>query len=255
VTAPVPAVIDVGEEDFQAEVLDRSASLPVVVDFWAAWCAPCRALTPVIEKVARAHAGRVVLAKLDADSSPNLVGLFGVHGIPAVKAFRDGEVIAEFVGARPPEAVESFFAGLSHPGVDELIAAGDEPSLRRALELEPRRTVAAAALARLLHERGDGVQALALLGGLAGSRRADGAAARIRLEILDPPLLTDAFAALDAGDLEHAVDLLLAELPSAGAQRADVHRVIAAVLTAAGVDHPLARAWRARLSDAVAGTR
>jgi len=102
-------VIDVDEGDFQVEVLDRSASLPVVVDFWAEWCAPCRALGPVLERAADAREGEVVLAKCDGDANPNLVRYFGVHGIPAVKAFRDGEVVAEFVGVRSPAQVESFF--------------------------------------------------------------------------------------------------------------------------------------------------
>lgn len=109
-------VIDVDEGDFQAEVLDRSAELPVVVDFWAAWCAPCLALGPILERAAAAREGVVVLAKLDGDANPNLVRYFGVHGIPAVKAFRDGKIVAEFVGARSPAEVDAFFDEITAPG-------------------------------------------------------------------------------------------------------------------------------------------
>jgi putative thioredoxin len=243
-------VIDVGESDFQAEVLDRSANVPIVVDFWAEWCAPCRALGPVLERAAATREGTVVLAKVDGDASPNLVRYFEVHGIPAVKAFRDGEVIAEFVGARPPAEVESFFDAVTATEADALIAAGDEASLRRALELAPRRSVAAVALARLVGE-GDSEAALDILARLPGSVRATGAAARIRLERETTSAdLTGAFAALDAGETERALDLLLTSLAATDGPRDELRQVIAAALSDMGVAHPLAREWRQRLAQA-----
>ena len=96
-----------------------------------------------------------MLAKLDTDANPQLAQAFGIQGIPAVKAFKDGQVVDEFVGAQPPAAVERFFDGLVPCEADALVAAGDEASLRRALELQPGRADAAVALARLLHRRGE----------------------------------------------------------------------------------------------------
>src|SRR3954454_21214751 len=173
-------VIDVTEETFQTEVLDRSKELPVVVDFWADWCGPCKQLTPALEKAASAREGKVVLAKVDVDANPRLSAAFQVQGIPAVKAFRDGRIADEFVGAQPPPQVERFFDGLVPSEADALVEQGDEASLRRALELDPSRADAAVALARILHGRDEDDDALAILSNVSGSFAADGLAARIR---------------------------------------------------------------------------
>src|ERR1700683_3413883 len=100
--------MDVSESTFQTAVIERSHELPVVVDFWAEWCGPCRQLSPVIERAVADRAGKVELAKVDTDANPQLSRAFGIQGIPAVKAFRDGKVVAEFVGAQPPAQVASF---------------------------------------------------------------------------------------------------------------------------------------------------
>jgi putative thioredoxin len=244
-------VIDVTEQTFQAEVLDRSDEVPVVVDFWAAWCGPCRQLTPLLEREAGRHEGDVVLAKVDTDAYPRLSQAFRVQGIPAVKAFKGGQVVDEFVGAQPPPAVERFFDRLVPSEAERLAAAGDEASLRRAVELEPARAEAAVPLARILLERGERAEALEVLANVSGSFQAEGLAARIRLEERGEPDLSAAWQALDAGERERAVDLLIEALPGADGAKDDVRQAVVAILDELGVEHPHARDARRRLAAAL----
>ena len=173
--------VDATQETFQQAVIDRSREVPVVVDFWAEWCGPCRTLTPALERAAEKRTGQVELVKVDTDANQQLAAQYGIQGIPAVKAFRDGQVVDEFVGALPAAQVERFFDNLVPTESDELVAAGDEQSLRRALELEPGRADAAAALGRMLLERGEADKALEVLDGVSGDFAAEGLAARARL--------------------------------------------------------------------------
>lgn len=244
-------VIDVAEQDFQREVIERSHTVPVVVDFWAAWCGPCRALTPVLEQAASKRDGQVVLAKVDTDANPGISATYGIQGIPAVKAFKDGEVVEEFVGAQGPALVERFFDGLVPTESDRLVEQGDEDALRRALELQPGRADAATALARILLDRGEDDAALALVEDVPGSFEADGLAARIRLARTGDLDVGPALALLDAGDREGAVDLLLDAIPGAGEHKDDLRRLIVAVLDELGVEHPAAREARRRLAAAL----
>src|SRR3954463_15829491 len=160
-------VFDVTEADFEQRVIERSRELPVVVDFWAEWCGPCRTLGPALEKAVQARAGKVELAKLDTDANQSLAGRYGIRGIPAVKAFRDGQVTDEFTGALPPPQVEAFFDRIVPSEADELAAKGaaegDEGALRRALELDPRNLEARRSLGRLLLQGGDAQGALEVL--------------------------------------------------------------------------------------------
>src|SRR5947209_8015252 len=236
--------MDVTDSTFQQAVIDRSHTVPVVVDFWAEWCGPCRQLGPVIERAVAGRAGKVELAKVDVDSNPMLARTFRIQSIPAVKAFKDGKVAAEFVGAQPPAQIERFLDSLLPSEADRLVRLGDEASLRRAHELEPTRADAAVPLARILHDRGETDEALQVLGRVPGSFAADGLKARITLEQTGTPDLSDAFDALDRGDHDQALDQLIAALPSADGARDDVRRVVVGILDELGVEHPLARDGR-----------
>jgi putative thioredoxin len=177
--------IDVTDATFQADVLDKSSTVPVVVDLWAPWCGPCRTLGPMLEKVVDATDGKVVLVKVNVDENPQISGMFRVQSIPAVYALRNGQVVDGFLGAVPERDVERFVETLlpteEQTTVASLIAAGDELSLRKALQLDPGNEDAVVALATLLVAQKQFDEALALLERIPESDRTRPIAAAARL--------------------------------------------------------------------------
>ena len=247
-------VFDVSEAEFEQRVLERSREIPVVVDFWAEWCGPCRTLGPALETAAAKREGDVELAKLDTDANQSIAAAFGIRGIPAVKAFKDAKVVAEFTGAIPPPRVEEFFDALVPSEADRLAEAGDEASLRRALELDSRNPEAGRRLGRMLVERGDDEDAIEVLEPFAGDFIAEGLVARAELSSNGSHTgLSDAFASWDAGDREAALDALLGAVTDAddAELRDALRKVIVAILTELGPEDPVAREHRRRLAAAL----
>ncbi len=190
-----PALIfESSDGDFESAVLERSTRVPVVVDFWAEWCGPCRALGPLLEKLTVEHVGDFVLAKVDIDSSPQLATSFGVRSIPMVLGFRDRLPIASFVGAQPEAAIRDFIAKLLPTPAQRLVEralatqeAGDvdgaESMLREALSLDPRCDQAMLPLAEILRDHGDSAAALELIEGISPGTEERKAADRLGAEI------------------------------------------------------------------------
>jgi putative thioredoxin len=277
-------ILDVEQADFEREVIERSHERPVVVDFWAEWCAPCRVLGPVLERLAQEGQGKFLLVKVNVDRAPELAIRYGIQGIPAVKAFRDGKVVLEFVGLLPEAKVRQFLERLL-PGEAEQLAiqaaglestdpSAAEAAYRRALELEPQQAGASVGLARLLLGRGEDAEARRQLesAGAAGDLAAEvarleailhlrqagesaGDASELRRRVeADPESALARFelgrALAAAGRYPEALEVLISAAERDKKLAAEkVRELMVKLFYAIGVRSPMADEYRSRLSS------
>jgi putative thioredoxin len=269
-------IIDVSQATFQAEVIEESAQLPVVVDFWAPWCGPCRTLGPTLERLAKESDGGFRLARLNVDDNPELAMRFGVQGIPAVKAFRDGKVVAEFVGAQPEPSVRQFIKKVAPDKTDQFLVMAAamlaahrwteaEAGYRQIRAQDPKSGPAALGLLKALLVQGKGEEAEKLLDQFPNSREAGDverlrSLARCLVEAREGPACPDeetidadycrAGKRIAAGDLQGAMDAILTVLRRDKHFRQDEPRfVILGIFEVLGDQDALTREYRNKLAS------
>lgn len=273
-------VKDVSTDDFQQEVLLRSREVPVLVDFWAEWCQPCKMLSPTLEALAEEFEGAFELAKVDVDANQALSAQFAVQSIPTVIAIKDGAEIGRFQGALPEASVRSFIDQMLPTPLDIMfeeartaLIGGDMPGaehmLRQILSEKPDHQDAGTSLAALLIDRGEIDDALITLGKLSPDSEVDRlqSAARVRqnagddianLETIAAADPTDSGAQLDLaralaahGEYEPALDRMLAIVSGAGPMSDDARLAMIDIFGVLGNEHPLTQTYRRRLAAAL----
>jgi putative thioredoxin len=262
-----PNVIEVTDQTFATAVLEESKTRPVVVDFWAGWCQPCRLIGPVLERLADEAKGDFLLAKLDVDANPQASNAFRIQSIPAVKAFRDGRLVDEFIGAIPEQAIRQWLAGVVPSEADHLVIEGEEAEqqgrvgeaerlYRKALEREPGHVGALLGRGRLAASRGEVDEARELLLPLRPNPEAERLLTAMEVsEWAEPggngnePVPWGQRAAAE-GRYREALEAFLVEIQS-GEHRDEARDAMLKVFAVLGDDDPLTVEYRRKLAMAL----
>jgi putative thioredoxin len=269
VSTTTPHVVNVTDATFGTAVLEESRRRPVVVDFWAGWCEPCRMIGPVLERLAAEYSGDFVLAKLDVDANPQVSAAFRIQSIPAVKAFRDGRLVDEFVGVIPEASIRRFLRGIVPSEADRLAAEGMaseergkiEEAVRlftKALETDPKHLEANLGLGRLAALRGDSEEARRLLQPLRPDPEAERLLAAIEVSgwasagADGPGPLAAAERAAADGRFQEALEVFLAAVQNgADDERDKAREAMVKLFAVLGEQDPLTLEYRRRLSAAL----
>jgi putative thioredoxin len=262
-------VIDVTDATFAQDVLDESKRRPVVVDFWADWCQPCRMIGPVLERLAGEHQGQFRLAKLDVDANPQAAAYFRIQSIPAVKAFKDGALVNEFLGAIPERSIRDWLGTVLPTEADRLVdragqaeVAGRVEEARKlylqALEEDPKDVEAGLGLGRLAALDGDAEEAERYLNPLRPNPEAERILAALEVAGWAEPgtngqgPLAEAARAAGEGRWQEALDVFLAAVTNGSPEDRDAARErMVKVFSVLGDDDPLVREYRRKLSAAL----
>ncbi len=233
---------DVTDATFEAAVVERSKTVPVVIDLWAEWCGPCKTLGPILEKVIAETNGAVELAKVDVEANPAISQAFQVQSIPAVHAMKDGQIVDSFMGALGEDEVRAFVAKLAPSAeqseVDRLLEIGDEDSLRAAYALEPLNPDVVVPMAEILVEQGFGEDAETILSKVPETAEVRRVQAMIR-------------TGATGFDSEEELEAKLAELLTRVKGNDEVRQEFIDMLDVMGPDNPLTSEWRKKLSTAL----
>ena len=260
-------VIEVTDQTFESAVLDESKRRPVVVDFWADWCQPCRLIGPVLERLAQEAKGEFLLAKLDVDANPQASAAFRIQSIPAVKAFRDGRLVNEFIGAIPEQAIRQWLGTVVPSDADRSVDKGEEAEregrvgeaerlYRKALEEEPDHVGALLGRGRLAAMRGEAEEARSLLQPLRPNPEAERLLSAIEVSEWGQPSpdgegpMQRAQRAAAEGRYREALEVFLGEIKS-GEDRGEARDAMIKVFAVLGEEDPLTAEYRRKLAAAL----